>query len=238
MEWTLLNVKTGGRVLKLSDAKTKVLIPVAVVVCLVGFQNCSPSVDFNEQQQAVSAVTQGSVDSSSTSSPSATQPSVQPCGESGITQARVISANTWNGQANNYIDYEVSLASCDGKVVTLTNQPILFDVNAFTPGSFSLNYQVNDGVSPLQSGSLSYVSGKDLFNNVGSNYGHWTTATLSFATSVKKVNIRVYLMGKSYFPNEPQYKGLTTVTQDYLIDTYLKFGNALPVTAKVLFKKP
>ena len=219
--------------LKLSNVQIKYLIPVTVLVCLIGFQNCSPSVDFSEQPQAALE------SSSTTSSPSPpSQQPIQQCGESGITQAKVVSPNTWNGQANNYIDFEVSLSSCDGKVITLTNQPILFDVNAFSPGNFSLNYQVNDGVSPLQSGTLSYSSGRDLFNNVGPSYGHWTTATLSFATSVKKVNIRIYLMGKSYFPNEPQYQGVTTVTQDYLIDTYLKFGNALPVTAKVLFKKP
>ncbi|MGE5086983.1 MAG: hypothetical protein ACM3MG_11825 [Bacillota bacterium] len=230
----------------------KILFILCIIGCLFGFQNCSPSMNFSEQQDSSSTVTKDGADSSPsptstttsttpTPSPSPSpspSPAMPPCGESGITNARVISGDTWNGQANNYIDFEVSLASCDGKEVALTNQPILFDVNAFSPGNYSLNYQVNDGVSPLQSGELAYSAGEDLFNNVGPNYGHWTTATLSFATSVKTVNIRIYLMGKSYFPNEPQYRGVTTVTQDYVIDTYLKFGNALPVTAKVVFKKP
>lgn len=188
--------------------------------------NCSKAgVDFQDVAQVSSSSTSEEVSTPDT------------CDENGVTKASLLTASTKNQTAGNYIDYQISLADCAGWSMVLQNKPILFDLDAFIQGSYSLRYDVNDGNS-IYSGELKHVSGSDLFGNQGSSFGHWATAPIPFTTSVRVVTLRIHLMGGKFIPNEEAYRGTTSITQDFYIKTFLRFGEAQPVTKKVLFQKP
>lgn len=198
------------------------LFPLLV---LVSFQNCAKNA-VNFSDSASSADGQGVTAGTTT----VTGPTGTVCNPNGVTQAQVLTSQVENGSVAATIEYEVSLADCTGWGKVLSQAPILFDVNAILEWK-DLTYEMIDS-GQTYGDILTLIRGSDLFGNVGSGWAHWQTASVKYSSSAKKVRLIVHLNGVKLSP----LGGGTQVGSMYY-DTYLKFGDADPVTARVLFSQ-
>lgn len=206
---------------------------------IVAFQNCSQTHFTSNTGTVQSAAASGSTTpgtgpASTAPTPAPTPPTSLTCGQSGMTLVTLLTPSVVNGQSGNYIDYQVSLQTCNGQAMTFNKVQLLFDINAYIAGPYGLKYSVTDGQTTFN-GTLAENKGSDLFGDTGSAYGYWSTDRLTFSTNASSVVLRIYLMGQTFLPDDPQYYGQSTATADYVIPTYISVGSALPVTQNVNF---
>ena len=173
------------------------------------------------------------------------------CTSAGKTTAKLLSSEVVNGDPDNNLKYEISLTDCDGNPKGLETQYLLFDIKAvlktYNRGAedadismadiYTFGYEV-DKAEKL-SGDLTESVGQDLFGESGPNKLHWrSTGDFNFPKTETSFIITVSLNGLISFP-EDVAEGFIEANQlqdEFMIDTYLRLGRALPVRVTVPFK--
>lgn len=173
--------------------------------------------------------------SSATPTPTATPtPSATPdpaCTTPAQTVVTRMSNTFKNNALNQYIQYKLSQTDCHGTPMPINMNEIRFDVNAHVAtGKASIPfaaYLVTDPSSPLASGSLQTVTGKDMFGTVSAARWYYsTTNQVTIPASTYEIYFSldyscavIHTMGSS-----APYPATET------IDSYIAFGTATPQT--------
>ncbi len=141
----------------------------------------------------------------------------------GATAVKLLTPTVANGDPSNHIDYEITVADCDGKPRQLVADYILFDVEALvTAGDQGTGYHyvVKAGTKSAE-GSLERIVGSDLFGNSGAQYFHNRTDQVpTIAAGAASIQFRIEFAGGTFGPANSQGK------PDNLLATYLRFGKA------------
>lgn len=154
---------------------------------------------------------------------------------SGITQAKLLTESVVNGGANESIDYEIFLTDCDGNVKSINGEQILFDLNASVrtvsdPISYKIVEKNNEDDIKAEGPFIRDNSG-DLFGDP-EGVAHWKTAQLNFETKTNVVILKINISTIRVTPTG----GFVGAVD--MIDTYLRIGEAEPVTKTVAFTNP
>ncbi len=169
------------------------------------------------------------------------------CTSAGKTEAKLLTSEVINGDPNNELKYEITLTDCDGNPKGLEAQYLLFDIKALLKTynrqdtgeadvyTFSYKIESEDELN----GDLTEKVGQDLFGQDGPQKLHWrSTGEFTFPKSDTSFIMTVSLNGLISFPEDGP-KGFIEASQlqdEFMIDTYLRFGRALPVRVTVPFK--
>ena len=141
----------------------------------------------------------------------------------GATQAQVKTASITAQKIT--IVYKIFRTTCQGVILPLTADQILFDidalVNGFLPISYSIVADASTPNSAPQVGPMNDIVGSDLFGDQGSNYAHWET---NQKISVTSPNQMIELTLSTNFVKSNHADGMYT---------YLAFGSAAPVKVVV-----
>lgn len=160
------------------------------------------------------------------------------CTDAGKTIAKLITTSgITNGAPNQLLEYELSMEDCEGVVTPISARVILFDLDAESEAPKPLPYQVKsqDGLV-LSSGTLLSINGSDLFGVLGPNrYHHRTNSNIDVPASHRKIRLIIDL---SNTENLPMGSAGIGAGPQYLISTFLRFGDAAPVKMPVTFFNP
>ncbi|MEN9834270.1 MAG: hypothetical protein RL011_463, partial [Pseudomonadota bacterium] len=156
-------------------------------------------------------------------------------GPAGTTKAELLTPTLMNGTQGNYLEYEIALMDCDGKVRPLSANRILFDVDARFTGPHvndPLGYTVSVGDETIN-GELKNIQGSDLFGRSGANLFHYATEKkIEFGTKTNSLRLRIDLAGH-------QMKSTTEgASSPNEVATYLRFGDARAVEQPVKLQSP
>lgn len=147
---------------------------------------------------------------------------------------RLLTAETANGKAGNFIEYALSVVDCSGRPQPIVGEALLFDIDGVSP-------QVGLGeplsfiaATPTEqvTGQLLEIAKTDLFGRTGDEYFHnRSDQPLNFKTPPLELRLRIDLGGRQYHLQAP---GSDLVAP--LIPTFLRYGQAQPVQADVIFR--
>jgi hypothetical protein len=146
------------------------------------------------------------------------------------TKATLVTKEFRNGQSPQTFEYSISLADCKGKTRSLNETVVLFDMRAGVSNfGKSLTYKILKDSSVLSEGVLESVIGRDLFGVEGQNRGHHRTSNLKFGVPVESFLLSIDVSGVRVMPEGTQ----TDPIPNFMMDTYLRLGNAEPVTQPI-----
>jgi hypothetical protein len=146
------------------------------------------------------------------------------CSATGATQATLVTTQISNNTPGSFIEYKVFRTDCQGNVVPLGPEKISFDLDATVRGLTPIPYALSSN-GGVQTGSMNDIVGADLFGNAGPNFAHSETDQLvaiqgtSATTVVLRVAVPIPLVPRTGSVN--------------MLATYLRFGDAAPVTKAV-----
>lgn len=158
------------------------------------------------------------------------------CTADGVTHAKLLSKSVKNDTPGQFIEYQLFVTDCEGKVRDVSSDLILFDLNSVTDGGMNaLRFQVQTTKRvQIASGGMEVVKGKDLFGNASPTYFHYRTdKRIEFSVPSKSFIFRI----------EPGHgretaaanMGTAAALGDQEIETYLRFGSASTVKQVVTF---
>ncbi len=169
------------------------------------------------------------------------QPVTPDCTDHGQTSAQLLSTTIVNGAMNQLLRYKVSIKNCLGQAAPLTATHILFDMDAFVPQPMqvkNLSYLITaeNTNAVLGSGVMQAVHGHDLFGVAGlDRFHHRTNNIINLPAGIQTVNFAVDLSG--FIHHNFMYANIRAPAIE-TINTFLRFGNAAPVTQPVQFQNP
>jgi len=156
------------------------------------------------------------------------------CTAAGSTQVKLLTPSITNGEPQNFLAYEVFVTDCSGNRKVVEAKAILFDLDAFllnVAESQPLTYVVKS-TEAQAAGSLIRVANADLFGRTGSAFFHYETdRPFTLATTASSVTISIQMAGRTFKPY-----AATTTGSDHKMQTYLRFGEAAPVTSVVAIR--
>lgn len=156
----------------------------------------------------------------------------------GATFANLLSPVIFLGSPTSEIVYEISSTDCEGKLKTINAESIAFDfdgiLNRSIDAGSQLKYRlVAEGTS--YTGILEEKLGEDLFGNKGEKYYFFqTTQKVSTSTTSKTIRLAISIAGRAIQPKEVPAPG--TVVTEFMLKSYLRFGDTAPVTKPLTFK--
>jgi len=159
------------------------------------------------------------------------------CTADGITHAKLLTTSIRNNSTD-YIEYEIFVTDCEGKIKNVQADTILFDVNASSPPDANapvLFEVLTNAKSPVTSGVMQTIVGSDLFGVTKPTYRHYKTDQIvEFSVPSSSFIFRVRPPNGRLLANQNMLNPAMR-DADQSIETFLRFGNASPVTAVVLF---
>ena len=169
------------------------------------------------------------------------------CTSAGKTEAKLLTSEVINGDPDNELKYEITLTDCDGKPKGLEAKYLLFDIKALLKtynrqdtgeaDVYTFSYKIEN--EDELNGDLTEKIGQDLFGQDGPEKLHWrSTGDFNFPKSDTSFIMTVSLNGLISFPEDGPsgFIKASDLQDEFMIDTYLRFGRALPVRVTVPFK--
>lgn len=164
-------------------------------------------------------------------------PTPEPCNDTGTTVAKLLTNSISNNAANQVIRYELSISDCVGGTKTIQANVVMFDTDSMVALASvrDIPYTVeSQNHVQIASGMLLRVDGSDLFGKTGSNYYYnRTSENLPIPPNSKSIFLNIDFSNTEH--NRLENAESATRPAQQSIDTYLKFGDAAPVTQPVTF---
>jgi hypothetical protein len=156
----------------------------------------------------------------------------------GKTIASVMTKQVANGQKGNYIEFSLSLSTCENQSKTFSGDLIYFDLDALTSLAglgqklpFTLK-----AAAESQKGTFEEIQGEDLFGKKGPKRYHYRTEReITLQTAVSSVTMRIELLGMRV-QGEQNAGNPTGNGSSMQIPIYMRFGKASPVKAEITFE--
>lgn len=156
----------------------------------------------------------------------------------GKTNAILLSKQVANGQPGNFIEFSLSVSSCEDVKKTISGATVYFDLDAFTSLAGlgrKLPFTLKTKEENLE-GVFDEIQGEDLFGKTGPERYHYRTdREIKLQTAAPSVTLRIELLGMRV--QGDRTGGFSnSAGADLQIPIYMRFGKASPVKAEVIFE--
>lgn len=162
-------------------------------------------------------------------------PTPVPCSAgSNKTFVQLLTAQIQNGAPNQIIQYQLSVLDCNGNLLPLTADKVLFDLEGVVDPADErpLDYTITNTAGVIiDQGQLQVVQGSDLFGNQGPHYFYdITDQPINVSAPTTRI---IFNVSVSNIPYHRQSS--TRYPKEEIINSYLKFGDAAVVLQPVKF---
>jgi hypothetical protein len=157
----------------------------------------------------------------------------------GKTDATLLTDKIQSNAADQFVKYEVALTNCDGSPKNMTDESIYFDLNAIIDQfGEDVEYRIlkPSDESEILAGTLVHKEGKDLFGQTGPQFGYWVTGQVTLKGATDKLLLVIDMSELGFRPPSDAPKD-SIKADSFVVDSFLRFGEASPVTEPLTIMK-
>lgn len=153
--------------------------------------------------------------------------------EHGVLQANLITKEILNGEANQFLEYELYIVDCNRGLKTFGHAPMRFHLEAQSASMVMDHpYTISDTSGrELSKGRLRVIVGKDIYGATGEGRYHTEMDPLFLTADLKRLRLKVDISNIRFTP------GFGNPGSDqFMVRTFVGFGQTIPSERHILFK--